>query len=940
MSAPNKRLLPAADPAAPARPQFEPYNPNDPRIVRSLHVAPSTAPRAGGDVHHFAVTYYSATGEKIGETQRAFEVRQHSDVVDVIAYFLDDRGRPQLAVIDQLRPAVAARALLGAPSEPTESGVMTNLPGGYIGLSGERHGINATVGAILRDKLGLPVTDIRTEHIGGSYFPSVGGSIERAFPVAVQIPRPTELDRVKFGGGFEAMQRVRFLDPQAIVDGYVEGAIRDTRLVVAAFRLADRCGIVLESPVQLPRHSTPTGPAGSGPVPVLSREEVRALRALPPAVPSTPAHVDIRSIPTPATPGYLDAVGVTVTPHAIGDATPLAPFEATVIRRRTFDSVDIGAYAFTDSMPCILMKRGIRESVVVRDRLPHPIGTRTPVHHIEGIAESFEVSDYSAAGVLQRALAGLIEEGATPPVGAPTLIGRSYPSPGLNPECAWQVLVEVDPSQSSASRGVGSTVEEVTDRFFVRADDIIALGETGEILDPRLLLHAYLLRSAFTPYGSHLEPDAAARAERNEFVELINVGSPIEAALSQWAPEVNARLNQIPEYRKLKVLCDRLGVDIIARPEPGDSGVFEGFVPRFQLPDITGDRLPFHLLHDLRHYSLGGVVPFERSSTGEFLLDDTGKPVLMSFDRFRKAVSLLECEAVWFSDVVIPNRYGRDALEKLFGGKSVAGAFAALGIPEDEARYIIRDIERDGVLPERLLRHPRYAEYRDVFEDRLLRFHIMDTLQLEKLYDFWRHNPRVAREAVRFFERTHSDPTAYFEAVERSLIELRHLPEGNNPFQATVAKAINTDVRTTALQLAFYAQQVETTGRPRAADAISAITAQLEALKSAEVQLVQIRDQIQSVDPTAANLRLFRRYRSIMTQSVGPSVAFARAMAHDERYLDAAAIARNSGRIFPFLQNIDVERDTFLWRKVRDHAERCYQRFGVPFTPSERMGLE
>jgi hypothetical protein len=63
-------------------------------------------------------------------------------------------------------------------------------------------------------------------------------------------------------------------------------------------------------------------------------------------------------------------------------------------------------------------------------------------------------------------------------------------------------------------------------------------------------------------------------------------------------------------------------------------------------------------------------------------------------------------------------------------------------------------------------------------------------------------------------------------------------------------------------------------------------------------------------------------------------------MAHDERYLDAAAIARNSGRIFPFLQNIDVERDTFLWRKVRDHAERCSQRFGVPFTPSERMGLE
>lgn len=103
---------------------------------------------------------------------------------------------------------------------------------------------------------------------------------------------------------------------------------------------------------------------------------------------------------------------------------------------------------------------------------------------------------------------------------------------------------------------------------------------------------------------------------------------------------------------------------------------------------------------------------------------------MMTESEYIEAMSWAECHAVHYSDYIIPIKYGVEKAEAIFGGKSVARSLIELGITDEQkALETIVSIERDGIIPEEILRHPRYEEEKDVIVGRLLRFHVMDKEQ-------------------------------------------------------------------------------------------------------------------------------------------------------------------------------------------------------------------
>ncbi|MBK6690023.1 MAG: hypothetical protein IPG45_36490 [Deltaproteobacteria bacterium] len=897
---------------------FVPLNPKDPRIVDALAVVSKTPDPNSQTVRHYSVQLKDGRGQDVGSPMPfSIEFRPQQDVLDLLPYF-EKNGQLWVVANTRLRPAVTARqSRIAEPDQQNFGGVLEGVAAGYVRLEDGETGLDRTAHRILTQKLGLKVNG-PLEFLGGSYFPSVGASVEQCYPRAIKVAPPPRDARVTFGQGLEGMSGAEVLEAPEVIRRYQSGELHDLRLVELVLRLLEQRGqaVPLHGLARKLTAKTRDKDLGDLGARLTSAE---ALKALLSGAGDAAAidHLVYKAAPTPAKP-FLLAESLVVQNRG-KDGQALDEYDCQIVTRRTVDSVDIGCYFWKDGEVYLAVKRGVRPALAVRDEVPHPIQSSHNPVHLEGVAGSLE-GEKDLAGIAALAKREVIEELQIPPIGEPIYLGSGFPSPGTNPERAYQFLVEVDPSQSAF---LPQTADETVSVHYVKLADVLALADQGLIRDPRLLLQARLLAGALGQRRDDAALTPQARALRHDLLSVLNSGLELQRWLSDQVRDTDNRLSRIPDYRKLKNFAiNELGAVAIHPEHPSEKGFFSSLLPVFAVPtpdDPT--KLPFYLAHDFWHYTLSEYLPFELAPDGEL----RWRPI----EDYLQANCAAECNAVWYSDVVLPRRYGHQATEETFGGISVGRAFELVGCDEQQARQAIESIELLGVIPERILRHPEFEGLRGIFVDRLLKYHVMDALQTRVLYRTWQENPELAKVAARFGEH-HADLTAYQRQFTENLERILNYAEGANPLKAQLTKVMSFDLRTTALRLAYVKQLVSAHQGDGHQGVLDQLDRAIDGLHRAWQTLRPLAAGVRDAEPSPENLRALEVLRSIQAGPLAQAEALYGDVAKSAVWLAPEQRQKLEGRLLPHFESLTLDP-----QQVREGLAKALE---ANFGPSPREG--
>lgn len=565
------------------------------------------------------------------------------------------------------------------------------------------------------------------------------------------------------------------------MDLYFSGELRDIRSVLSAFAFAAREGLQLKVPLSLTKSSKAEIDTSDSILPIRSAQDLRSRLREPSELVSAVQRVEVT--PSERSSSFLGVQSFMVRNVTLGGETSQA-YPADVLVRKGVDSVDVAAHCFVNGksgaelfMP---VKVGVRPSMAVRERAPHPIQSSVSAFHLEGGAESLE-GERTRSEIEERARSGIEEEFGIAVAGTPRYLGRGYPSAGTNAECAHLVSVEVNPSIPSTAK---ANIDETVDKFLVTPSDIISLWNQGVCRDGRLALSAYILQAA---QADRVRPPSV-EVIRNPDVDLLNEivhhGSEARRMLSAH-PESLRVLNAFdrnPLFRKMLAYSeDELGMVIDTCTHPEQRFVFDGLIPHFFLPELSDPRKPgFHLGHDIRHYVLKGMGTFQEESPGKLLRID-GKLVPLDFEDYYLGNSGNECDAVNFSDVLLPSVLGYEECQEIFGALPIGKALEMLGVDGGMARKVIFQVEQEGRLPSFIVNHPAYDEVRSVLVGRLLRYNTLDRHHLKMMYESGVNQPEVFEVLYRT-RPVFCDAAAHIKNFEETIRKMEDYPEEETPF--------------------------------------------------------------------------------------------------------------------------------------------------------------
>jgi hypothetical protein len=173
-----------------------------------------------------------------------------------------------------------------------------------------------------------------------------------------------------------------------------------------------------------------------------------------------------------------------------------------------------------------------------------------------------------------------------------------------------------------------------------------------------------------------------------------------------------------------------------------------------------------YLLHDFDHYRMGEFIPWYRDADGNMQIQDK--------DTYIQMMAWTEAEAVYYSDVVTPNFVGIERFEQIINPNkkpdiiSLGRAFREMGISGPDARQVLIEIERDGVISDMVKNNAKFPEFKELFVGRMLRFHVLDAYQAGFEYAWWQSHEHVAGVMLRF-GITHNDPDRFVAGFDESI---------------------------------------------------------------------------------------------------------------------------------------------------------------------------
>jgi hypothetical protein len=655
---------------------------------------------------------------------------REQDTVDVLPYFIHD-DKLYIVITESLKPALLLRPQVAKSiegiAEDNNNGYILEQPSAVILTKKSEYSISDAINRIFKEKLPGLTPLSPPSILGGSYFPSVGTSTEIVFPRAVRVkPDISYFYTIPYAKAY-------VIEAQEVCTLYFEHKREvSTRLIELIYRLADDISYKISAPLTKGEQINYSFDSIFRKERFVDKATVRNLIEAPSLKDSTVARVVVSETEKPRVP-FLHTTRFRT--ECIKTDGTSGTSEVDVLVRKNVDSIDVGGYFLCEGKAYMPIKWGVRPALSVRNLMPHPIHTDTSVYFIEGVAGSFE-GESTKADLLNRGIIETEEEVSLTNSGTAIYIGYDYPSPGHNIERVYRMLLSLDPTREVLRQ---RDEEETLRIVYVSVEDIIELAHEGTIRDLRLSLNAHCVQSLLQDTEYKIRP-YERKKEDQLFEELVNQPSDVQKWLSENSGQVDEILSESSLYRKLKSYGEsELGVAVMELHHEKESSFFSPMVPLFAIPDTNQkDKIPFYYLHDLFHYATTGFVPLVKT-------DNSGELSICSFEEYMKAVAGNECEAVWYSDVLIPEEFGIDRAEQIFNGDSVARAFAELGIEKSESREIIREIELYGRIPEEVRTHQLFGRFKNVFIGRLLRYHVMDTDNSKSMYAYWAEHLDIAK---------------------------------------------------------------------------------------------------------------------------------------------------------------------------------------------------
>ena len=898
------RLTPSE--VSPSR--FTPYSPTSARLAQKVRLDQEAA--SPTHIKTFHVVLRDGTGAVLRDrdTPEQFDVAwtRDTDTLDLAPYYHDGK-QLLMGVTEAMRPTIATRG------ESTSS-VHAGAPAGIVRPEEGEVSFDRAASRVLRTKVGADA-DGPLEQLGGSYFPSVGHSPELAYPRAVRVKRPSARDRVAAGEGGIDVSRIKFETPSQVIAKYLQGEYRDTRLALLAFRLAESKGVPITLDLGLPT-PTPQRLSAAAAARIADGKKLRSLASEVRATAGEVASVEVSEVPTSAQP-FVTASTFRATNLDASGAQLGAAYEIVSIERRQRDSVDYGAYFQADDGKIyVAVKRGVRPVIAVRDEGTHFFHAQAPAIQWEGVAGSLPNEESTDLARSRRAVTELHEEVGALPLHPPRKVGVDMPSPGYSNERVHRFLGEIaaEPTQRPHQG-----LDESVNIAYVELHELLALGRQGYIRDPRLLLNAHLLRAA-------LQPEARAPVQSHSkqlvasFDSLVNDGSPVHNWLATNVGPLHNSLSRTPFYRRLLYYAENeLGLVAMNLSHPEESGFFSRAVPVFAIPaHKSNEYVPLNLLHDLRHYTQGDMVPWRKGPSG--------KMELMPFADFHRGVDGDEAEATAFSDIVMPHKAGMKVVDDVVGGTSTARAFHELGFGEEAARKALIKIEFDGEIPREILTHPRFEQYKSLLVGRYLKYHILDQRHSRASYDTWKKHPLVASVFLRF-TRTFDDVEKYESHRKDSLDAVLGYAEGMNPLRAFTARTMNFDLRVTALSLAYLSEKVSQHAGPGHTAVVAALARGIDELHAELGRLQRLNHGITDSEASPTNLDAFAA--TIAAKSVAT-----RWRARHGRLIESAKLLSETdrvalkGRELPFFDRIVVD-ESGVDEELAALLQKSYRRHGL-----------
>jgi hypothetical protein len=891
---------------------YEKYDLRNPRHNIKLEIVPNSIEKSPSgsfsDIRHNQVTYKFADGRSETVT-RSFEHKVNQDVADVVAYYKENDNL-YICVTDTIRPAVAVRHLISDKVLPQESGIVTNLPGQYFR---NEVSIEECVREVVTGKLGLKLVDGKLENIGGTYFPSIGGSLENCVMSAVLVEKPEFLSAVAIGERHEAYRKRFFLTPQNIIDGFLKEEIKDLRLVLAAFRLAHAHNIKITINSELKKGQVFDLNQNNCGLEFVNLDSFDQWNAVDSENLDSPLVISVDENNIEVSKSFITDYRVVVEAinnkgEVIGDS-----FFSDVTVRKNIDTVATSGHCFIKEGDKESLKMLInlqwRAALIAREFTNHPIHQESIGLRAEGVAESLNSTTSDKTKILSDVIKGINEEGGVEATSdCQQYLGAGYASSGTSTELGHFCLVSIDPTKPSNAM---PELEEAVKRGLIDVDDVIELCQQGKINEPRIEILAYFLKASYNyEKNKNNIQDNFTRDERSEFNSIINSGSFVDLALQNDAREINSELNKYEIYRKLKRFCENeLGVVLQKVDNQLEALAFDNFIPIFLYPPLGENDIrmnAFYILHDLFHYASGGILPFARNEDGSIRkAPDNTKPILLEYANYESAMIELECAAVWFSDVCMPKLLGYEKSREIFRSITIGEALENLGVEYSDTFTILKQIESTGAIPEQLKQHKDYDKYEAVLEERLIGLYKRDKENVKRMYDGWVNQPEVAEVVARFYEQALIESCPNGKHIDKLCSSLDSYPEGYNGLKAKISRTINFDIRRTALALKFYQGLVNQKDANN--KIIHAIDTTIDKLHKAQLELVAIKSQVVDTNPTFNNLEAFRKWKRISNTVIKDARMLELRLQNSEELIGASNVALYKDRILPAMTILDFE---------------------------------
>ena len=824
--------------------RFERFNPDDPRLAHSIEVNFATT--------HSEITQLSAVQlihdlpDGTAEVVRCADVAsfQNQDTCDVLPWYKQD-GEYFLGIYQALRPVEAARELFGAKSR--FHGILPQLPGGYL-LPGRGDAwIERAVAQVCAEKVGAePIAAPRL--LGGGYFTSIGAHTEAAILVSVEVAPPPTQQQMRIGEDFHQTIVSLFLRPQEIVDRFFRGEIPDVRLLEATYRFCERNAIALKVPLEVSILSAAVvRERSAAKLEILSGQQLRTETERP------ESDHRVQTGTSEQLSDFIRIHHLSWQAKNVNQQDVTSSFAAAITRGGSeyfLDTFDVGCYFWKDDKLFMTVQRGPREAIGFRNTLAHSIKTDCNLFHNDGISGSLFSPDDSLEARQLAIVETVRDKTGCEPLSAPQSVGFYYPSSGFSTEGTYGSLVEIDPHQIHKCEN---------DVFAVELNDLLELTDQGYIRDVRLsaLAHTLSIASGY--------PRRSARQHDPEVLDLFNTvlssGVELQHFLQSKSTFAYSEQAMTKEFRRSNdYAIQEFGGVVREYDDPEERFFFRATVPLFTYYESRRDDREWSLrvLHDTLHFCMGELSPYLHNPDGTLQRKEDGAPKMRQKEEYIEWNTRSECKAVAISDAVLA---GKEAAAFSWRARS-AEVFSILGVTDADAAYtLIEEIELKGVIPEWVLRHPRYLECRDVIVGRLLQFSALDRAQLQIFHKDYLDFPEVA-ETLAQFGRFSTSPQEFAGKINTCFQRIMDYGEGINPVKAHLNAIAFGELFESAVRVA-YIERLAGNSVVESGSLVAACQELRLELRKAYQEIRELANGLNTIEPTDTRLECYQHVLAI-----------------------------------------------------------------------------